>query len=117
MNNLNLLDEKAALEALSGDRQLLRELAVMFTEDVPSMLQELEEASNRQDVESACRIIHSLRGLCSTFFATDLVSLAFRLEHDVKIDKLESLRKGGIDELRCSIDNLMKELRTTGYVA
>lgn len=117
MSNLNFLDERSALEALSGDRQLLSELAVIFTEDVPSMLQELEEATVRQDTETACRIVHSLRGLCSTFFAADVVNLAFRLEHDVKSDNLESLRQGGIDELKCSIENLVKELRASGYVA
>jgi HPt (histidine-containing phosphotransfer) domain-containing protein len=116
MSNQNLLDEKAALEALSGDRQLLGELAVMFVEDVPGMLDELEEAADRQDIATACRIIHSLRGLCSTFFATDVVNLAFRLEHDVKSDNLESLRQGGIDDLKRSIDNLLKELRASGYV-
>jgi HPt (histidine-containing phosphotransfer) domain-containing protein len=116
MNYVKLLDEKAALEALSGDRQLLRELAVMFTEDAPAMLQELEEAADRQDTETACRIVHSLRGLCSTFFAKDVVNLVLRIEHDVKSDNLETLRQRGIDDLKCSIENLMNELRASGYV-
>ena len=116
MSSHNLIDESAALEALSGDRKLLSELAVMFVEDVPGMLYELEEAIDRQDFDVACRTIHSLRGLSSTFYANDLVELAGRLEHDVKSAKFDSLRYGGIDALKRSIANLVQELRDSGYV-
>ncbi len=89
MSSQNLIDERAALEALSGDRQLLSELAVMFVEDVPAMLHDLEESTDRQDLELACRTIHSLRGLSSTFYASELVELASRLEHVVKSANFE----------------------------
>lgn len=117
MSTQNLIDEKAALEALNGDRQLLRELAVMFVEDVPTLLQELEEAANRQDLITTCRAIHSLRGLSSTFYASDIVELAGRLEQEAKSENLASLRNGGIDALKRSIDFLVQELRDSGYVA
>ena len=116
MSSQNLIDEKAALEALSGDRQLLSELAVMFVEDVPGMLQALEESIDHRDLELACRTIHSLRGLSSTFYASELVELASRLEHDVKSANFESLRNGGIDALKRSIAVLIQELRDSGYV-
>lgn len=117
MSTQNLIDEKAALEALNGDRQLLRELAVMFVEDAPTIMEELEAAASRQDVVTTCRTIHSLRGLSSTFYATDVVDLAGRLEQDAKHANLESLRNGGINELKRSINDLVKELRDSGYVS
>ncbi len=116
MSTQHLIDEKAALDALNGDRQLLSELAVMFVEDVPTILQELEAATDRQDLATASRTIHSLRGLSSTFYATDIVALASRLEHDVKCENLDSLRNGGIDSLKRSVDFLVRELRESGYV-
>jgi len=116
MSTQNLIDEKAALEALNGDRQLLSELAVIFVEDVPTILQELEAAADQKDFATACRKIHSLRGLSSTFYATDIVDLASRLEQDVKCENLESLRNGGIIALKRSINFLVQELRDSGYV-
>ncbi len=117
MSTQHLIDEKAALSALNGDRQLLSELAVMFVEDVPNILQELQSAADREDVATACRTIHSLRGLSSTFYATDIVDLASRLEQDVKCENLDSLRNGGFDSLKRSIGYLVQELRESGYIA
>jgi len=117
MTTQNLIDEKAALEALNGDRQLLSELAVIFVEDVPAILQELEAAADQQDFATACRKVHSLRGLSSTFYATEIVDLASRLEQDVKSENLDSLRNGGINALKRSIDFLVQELRDSGYVS
>lgn len=110
-----LIDEKAALEALNGDRRLLGELAVMFVEDAPVILQELQAAVDRQDRESAHRSIHSLRGLSSTFFAHDVVELAWRLEQDVKSENLDSLSNGGFVALKRSINDLVKALQESGY--
>ena len=110
-----LIDEKAALEALNGDRQLLGELAVMFAEDAPAILNELQAAVDCQDAVTAHRSIHSLRGLSSTFFAADIVELAGRLEQDVKGESLESLRNGGLLALKRSIHSLVKELQESGY--
>jgi HPt (histidine-containing phosphotransfer) domain-containing protein len=110
-----LIDEKAALEALNGDRQLLGELATMFVEDAPTLLQALQSALDCQDQVTAHRTIHSLRGLSSTFFAVEIVELAGRLEQDVKSGNFESLRNGGLLALKHSIDHLLKELQESGY--
>ena len=110
-----LIDEKAALEALNGDRQLLSELAIMFVEDAPAILEELQTAVDSQDQATAHRSIHSLRGLSSTFFAVEVVELAGRLEQDVKSQSLESLRNGGFIALKCSIESLVKKLKESGY--
>jgi two-component system, sensor histidine kinase and response regulator len=116
MNSQNLFDETAALESLSGDRRLLGELAVMFVEDAPTLLQELEQATERRDLGTACRTIHSVRGLIATFYSTGLVNLASRLEHDAKSGNLDSIRNRGLSELKCSIDELVQALRESGYV-
>ncbi len=117
MSMQNLIDERAALEALNGDRQLLSELAVMFVEDAPNLLQELEAATERRDFETAARTIHSLRGLSSTFYAANIVDLASRLENDVKNASFDSLYAGGFHELSSSIQCLAQALREAGYVA
>ena len=111
-----MIDEKSALDALSGDRQLLSELATIFVEDTPGLLEMLQEAVDKRDFQIACRTVHGLRGLVSTFYADKVTSLASKLENELQRGSLELVENGGMDELRASVANLTQELRDTGYV-
>lgn len=114
-HNQNLIDEQLALRALSGDRKLLRELATMFVEDAPLLLEDLEQAIDRRDLATAQRAIHSLRGLSLTFYANEVINLAVRLEEDLKCEKVDSPQCEGIQGLKSSVASLIEELRNVGY--
>lgn len=112
---LHLIDEQSALDALSGDRQLLSEVATIFVEDVPKLLENLEKAVTSRDFDTACRTMHGLRGLASALYSKALTDLTYQLEQDLKVGSAKSLEKGGLSELKCSTENLTKELRDAGY--
>ncbi len=111
-----LIDEKSALDALNGDRQLLSELALIFVEDTPDLLENLQNAIAKRDFRTACRTIHGLRGLVSTFYADEVTSLASKLEHDLQRGSVELVENGEMDELKASLAKLVQELRDSGYV-
>ena len=111
------IDETVALEALNGNRQLLCELAVMFVEDSPSLLEDLAVAIANGEVETARRLLHTLRGLSSTFYARPTIELALRLEQEASRGSLETLANGGVNQLRASIEDLAEELHSAGFVS
>lgn len=110
------IDEQAALATLSGNRQLLCELAEIFLEDSPELLNVLETAVTDGQSELARRTVHSLRGLCSTFYARPTIDLATMLEQEASHGSLETLRNGGAIRLRAFVESLAHELQTAGYV-
>jgi HPt (histidine-containing phosphotransfer) domain-containing protein len=105
------IDKQAALAALGGDADLLRELGTMFCEDAPQLLDELQQSVTSGDSEAARRAVHSLKGLSATFYAQPTVELAADLESSVATGELDVLRNGGIDRLRAAIETLASELQ------
>ncbi len=62
------MDLELALRAMDGDRQLLEQLAIIFSEDAPRIASDFEAAVNRQSPKTARIAIHSLKGLAASFF-------------------------------------------------
>ncbi len=108
------IDEAAALAALNGDRKLLCELAQICVEDTPELLREIDEAVAANQIDVARRLIHSLRGLSSTFFASPTTELARRLEEAASQGRVDLIRNGGVEQLRNSLLDLISELRMIG---
>jgi HPt (histidine-containing phosphotransfer) domain-containing protein len=61
------IDLAAALQRLGGDQQLLRDMAQIFIEDAPGLLQQAHAAGDTGDSEQAWRAAHSLKGLAANF--------------------------------------------------
>lgn len=74
------LDLSMPLARMGGDAQLLRELAVLFLEDGPRRLAELQASLDAGQLESASRAAHSLYGLASNFDAAECVAAATSVE-------------------------------------
>lgn len=109
-------DEKSALEALDGERELLSQLATMFVEDAPQLLTDLENAVAADDPAAARRATHSVKGLVATFFAAPAVDLAHRLEQAAADGRLDDFSDGGCRDLRRAVESLGQELRAHGLV-
>jgi PAS domain S-box-containing protein len=75
-----VVDIEAAMQRLAGDMDLLRELATMFAEDAPQLLEKLEQGINERDASQVRRAAHSLKGLAANFGAARCVSVAQELE-------------------------------------
>jgi two-component system, sensor histidine kinase and response regulator len=76
----NELDLQLALARVGGDEQLLREIAVLFIEDCPRAVAEIQEAVFRGDAAKLENAAHALKGSVSNFGARDAVEAAFCLE-------------------------------------
>ncbi|SRR6056297_3157944 len=61
----------SALKRLGGDRQLLRELAIIFYTDAPPVLKDLKRHIAARDSEEAAKLAHALKGLVVTFDDAD----------------------------------------------
>ncbi len=110
------IDEKRALLALDGNRNLLVELAGMFREDAPLILNELKTAvANRSAIQTRSAL-HSLKGLASTFFAQPTVELAHRLEDAAASGDLELLQSGELEKLEQSVESVIEEFAERGWV-
>ena len=74
------VDREESLERVGGDPVLLRELAVVFLEDLPQKLAAMEAAIGRDDAEGLRGAAHSLKGAVSTFGAEPARVAALALE-------------------------------------
>ncbi|MEJ7606202.1 MAG: Hpt domain-containing protein [Bryobacteraceae bacterium] len=75
------LDLKAMLARVGGDEDLLREIASIFLDEYPVLLQEIREAVQNSDGSQLERAAHSLKGSVSNFEAADAVRAAQALEN------------------------------------
>jgi two-component system, sensor histidine kinase and response regulator len=88
------IDWAEVLEYLGGDEELLREIAVMFIEDCPSMLAKIKEASLRGDGKSLEQAAHALKGVIGNFSTeTPAYHLAFKLEMMGRESELKNAAK------------------------
>jgi CheY-like chemotaxis protein len=96
------VDWPAALAAVDGDRELLREVAQAFLEECPRLLDELQYALNGGDAAVVRRAAHTLKGGASTFGARAARDQSSRLE--------ELGRLGDFSRARESLSALGEEL-------
>jgi len=101
-----IIDLKAALEGVDGDEELLRELAQVFLEDSPRLLEAVCEAANLGDPVRLQRAAHAFKGSVANFAAGEVVTLALDLEQMGRDGHLTE-----IDPLVVNLRNLTETLR------
>jgi HPt (histidine-containing phosphotransfer) domain-containing protein len=104
MSQNQMLDREAALFRVSGDWELLREIAALFREECPQALETLRDAIARGDGAAASGAAHSLKGSTANFGATCAVDAAFKIE--------QLARSGRLDELPAQFEILNRALAT-----
>lgn len=105
------IDLQQALYRLGNDRQLLRELAQIYIEDAPPLLEQAAAGSAHTDIEEAARSAHSLKGLASNFSAAaanaaQAAESAIRSGDRVRIDS-------SLATLQTFTERLIAELKRT----
>ncbi|MGA9887592.1 MAG: response regulator [Candidatus Acidiferrales bacterium] len=73
------MDEEL-LARFGGDAGLLQELAELFIQSCPKMLDEIRDALRKQDAKTLERAAHSLKGCVGNFFSQGARETAQRLE-------------------------------------
>jgi HPt (histidine-containing phosphotransfer) domain-containing protein len=104
------LDLVQARENFGADESLLCEIATVFIEDVPLLVAELEQASQRGDTATVCRMAHSLKGLCATFGAEPARTYAQSIEHDCSC--ANTVTRERIRTLILSLEHTIATLRS-----
>ncbi len=74
------LDVELALSRLGGDRELFREIALLFLGDAGRMLREIEDSAAAGDPDALHRAAHTLKGCVSNFAADRVYDAALALE-------------------------------------
>jgi two-component system, sensor histidine kinase and response regulator len=101
-SELAKLDCAVALERLGGDAELLREVAGLFLEEYPMLMDEIHAAMVSGDGESLQRAAHSMKGAVSNFGAEDVYEAAFALEKMGRAGDFTTME----NSIRCLADAL-----------
>jgi two-component system sensor histidine kinase/response regulator len=78
--NGSLFDPASTLRCVDGDRELLREVAHLFSDMCAEMLTDIDSAIDKHDALRLRQLAHTLKGEASNFGAAATVSAAQRLE-------------------------------------
>jgi HPt (histidine-containing phosphotransfer) domain-containing protein len=115
-------DLDAARRNFDGDESLIRDIGQIFVEDVPLLVDRLEQLRTQLDrdalqevelLEEAKRVAHSLKGLAGTFGAQPLGSMLAEIEREprlltaadgeTRLRDLERVARETVDELAKSL--------------
>lgn len=80
MDRQSIIDEEDLLERVGGDIEFLNEIARMFLDDCPRMVQEIRFACARGDADALQHAAHTLKGCVANFGAGPAREAACRLE-------------------------------------
>lgn len=104
------MDLKLALRAMDGDRKLLDQLAIIFSEDAPAIAMSFTQAVGRRDSKSARMAIHSLKGLVASFFDTQVVENFAAIERSCADENWNVLEETP-ELVRSKIDALIADMK------
>jgi two-component system, sensor histidine kinase and response regulator len=107
----NVLDLPMALSRVGGDKQLLREIAVLFIEERPRAFKEIQEAIAAGDAARLENAAHALKGSVANFGARDAVAAAFRLEQMGRANEMTEA-EGMLRKLESALAAVCAELAT-----
>jgi len=99
-----VVDLDGALEAVAGDRELLREAVGLFMEyDYPRHLEELRKGLARQDARAVKRAAHGIKGTVDSFGGRAARDAALRLETMGRRDDLSGAQRA-VEELEAEME-------------
>ena len=75
-----LFNWDTALEQLNGNEKVLKDIAEMFMEQYPNLVQAIRGSIENEDMPELRRSAHTLKGSAATFSAGPVVKAAYRLE-------------------------------------
>lgn len=100
-----MLDLTQLLERVENDRELIRDLLLIFKEEFPIHLRALRAAVDSMDGEKVAAEAHTMKGMLSNLAAGSAVSAAARLEQPGRNQEVSKFQAAC-----ASFENLSKEL-------
>lgn len=102
---------RGALLRLDGDTGLLLELAALFIDDGPQLMQTLYEALDADDLQASQRAVHSLQGVLVNFGAQRAISQAERMSASLHEPAQQAQWRGQAQELGAAVDEVYAALQ------
>jgi HPt (histidine-containing phosphotransfer) domain-containing protein len=99
------------LVRVDNDRELLRDLMVIFKDEFPGQLQALEYAVRKEDTKQVINVSHSLRGMLSSMAVTKAAATLGKLEEIARAGQNSSL-KHVFNEFSQQVEGLLSEVDT-----
>jgi len=101
----DVFDMPKALEVVNGDRELFKEIATLFLENLPDNIAHIRGAIAKSDADALDRAAHSLKGSVGNFGAKRAFEAAYRLELMGKEARLTEA-EGALSELEAELKDL-----------
>ena len=101
----SVVDKNAILERIDGDTDILREITGLYFEEIPVLMQAVEEAISRKEDFPLERSAHTLKGMVSNFAAPLAMKAALDLEIIGREKKIEEA-PAAFETLKLEIDKL-----------
>jgi len=96
-----------------NDHELLLELLHVFQDGCPALMQKVESAVSREEMQSVARSCHALKGMLANLSAERAAAAALQLEKIASSGQRSQLA-GALATLRCEVSALSAEL--TAYL-
>ncbi len=110
-----LIDWADALNAVNGDKALLKDVMEAFIEEAPQLLDEIGQAVRAGNAAELRRAAHTLKGSLRFFGAHVATEHAFRLETMGKNEELTDASES-LDKLASELSRIQSELTERGSV-
>ena len=89
--NVEIVNLGMALNRLGGDQSLLEEVAQLFIETAPDLLEQVRLAVDTRNTAAVYRAAHTLKGSLGNFCAEPAFQAAYRLEQIGRSGEMASL--------------------------
>ena len=86
----DVFDRSAALAAVAGDEEFLKELVGIYFENYPQQLGAVREAIEQNNSEMLQHAAHTVKGTVGNFCSQNCIAAAFRLEQLGRAGNLHS---------------------------
>lgn len=108
-SDILVLDRALALDRVGGDEGLLREIAGLFLEDYPKIVENIKDAVAAKDAVGLERASHGLKGAVANFGAEPAYQAALALEKIGRSGNLANV-ENAYQALLGSLEQLRPEL-------
>jgi two-component system sensor histidine kinase/response regulator len=99
------------LARVDNDRELLRDLLSIFSEEFPRHLLALQEAVAHEDAKQVAIVSHTLKGMLSNLAVTKAAASAGQLEQQARVGDQSSLKQA-FAAFESDVQGLLPEMET-----
>ena len=110
-----VFNEDQAMNIVAGSVTLLKSILQMFVVDSKLQFEQLVNSINANDIESAFRAVHTIKGMCLNIGADKTALIAKTLERKTRNADLDNILSD-IEDLKLCLDELEAELMNRGYI-